>query len=573
VTEDNKGNKADFDFDSVVDSDFDSLVDSDSFVGQDILDELNFDFDDFDSDATSIVEQPVMFAREEKNSNNNNGINSMIDGMNIDGMNIDGINIDGMNNNEINNNSFDFDRWDIHRSPTRYFRLLFGLFAGITTRRITPTVLYIILWSSCIDIYNKSEHIYNLPEIELPITPFELAGPVLGLLLVFRSNTAFERFNIGSDSTWEITGRFKSIIRQLLSFTSVSTRYSKNERIAAYELVDACYILHGYILCDYLRRSNQSSQNKQSSQIKQTKILQKSLALPSDITLQQLWRTNNNNDANNDNDNNNDDDNNDESSSSSSSSSNSNSSLRNLLRKQQEQQQKYNNDYQHQSPSALINAISLGIMTRIPSLDPQEATIIDEQFVEIVSSLGICEKLLRTPIPLGYTRYSVRFVMIWLTLLPFALVNVFKEFGTDTWWEGKQFQPVLVVAMIFLSVVFLSIEDISVQIEEPFCILPLDLHQKWLKRDIIQMKRISKLVDGNIYYNNANNVVSQNNNNNNINTTSATTTDNVTTTKEKKKKKERRLQKFVNRLRSRFTNRNHKNHKNDNNNNDNDDGS
>ncbi len=35
--------------------------------------------------------------------------------------------------------------------------------------------------------------------------------------------------------------------------------------------------------------------------------------------------------------------------------------------------------------------------------------------------LGGCERILRTPIPLYYTRHTSRFMMIWLTLLPFAL--------------------------------------------------------------------------------------------------------------------------------------------------------
>merc|ERR1711865_491391 len=37
---------------------------------------------------------------------------------------------------------------------------------------------------------------------------------------------------------------------------------------------------------------------------------------------------------------------------------------------------------------------------------------------------------------------------------------------------------------------------------EPFCILPLELHQKWLKRDIVQMKRTSRLVDALVSHNN-----------------------------------------------------------------------
>merc|ERR1712238_56459 len=153
------------------------------------------------------------------------------------------------------------------------------------------------------------------------------------------------------------------------------------------------------------------------------------------------------------------------------------------------------NNQRRQSPSGLINTVTLGIFSRMPSLDPQESVMLEEQFTQIISSLGTCEKLLRTPIPLGYTRYAVRFLMIWLTLLPLALVRTFDGFAKNTWWEDKP-TPVLVFVMIFLSVAFLSIEDISVQLEEPFCVLPLDLHQKWLKKDFMQMKRTARIVDG-----------------------------------------------------------------------------
>jgi len=192
-------------------------------VGQDLLDEVNYDA----TGMTTIVEQPVMFS-----------------------------------NPKDEQNGFDFERWEQHRSPNRYFRLLLGLIYGSTTRRIAPILLALVLWTSAVDFYNSNESVYGLPEIELPLTPFELAAPVLGLLLVFRSNTAFERFNVGSDASWEITGRFRSIIRQLLSFTAPTERFLPEERAAAYELVDACVVLHGWIMCDYLRSSNSNSENK-----------------------------------------------------------------------------------------------------------------------------------------------------------------------------------------------------------------------------------------------------------------------------------------------------------------------
>eukprot|EP00966_Prymnesium_polylepis_P189689 4395199-Prymnesium_polylepis.1 len=141
------------------------------------------------------------------------------------------------------------------------------------------------------------------------------------------------------------------------------------------------------------------------------------------------------------------------------------------------------------TPYLALTAISLGTAVRLKAFTDQERIAIDDSLHAVTVSLGKSESLLRTPIPLGYTRSSVRFLWIWLTLLPFALCRTFSEFGVNTWWEDKP-QPVLVLAMFFISFTFLSIEDIAVQIEEPFAILPLDLHHKWLKWDVSQMKQL-----------------------------------------------------------------------------------
>mmetsp|Transcript_32748 Transcript_32748/g.49356 ORF Transcript_32748/g.49356 Transcript_32748/m.49356 type:complete len:514 (+) Transcript_32748:225-1766(+) len=356
------------------------------------------------------------------------------------------------------NNNFDFQRWDSHRSSDRYRRLLGGLFFGVTTKRILPPILVLTLWSATIDYYNSIEQLYGLPEVELPLTPFELTAPVLGLLLVFRSNTAYERFDLGSCTTWDITANTISIIRSLLSWTA-APHVSEQERLAAAELAEACVLLHAWIMTDYLRTGQ--SMDETTYDLFFTK------------TVGQL-------------------------SSSSSSSSDDSSDNENIDGGEttigeangQPPPSVKNHHRSSFSPNIGVTALSLGIATRLPSLDTQETTRLDEQLSNLVSSLSTCEKLLRTPIPLGYTRYSVRFLWAWLVLLPFALVHTFQTFGSDTWWEDKP-QPVLVLAMLFISFTYLSIEDISVQIEEPFCILPLELHQQWLSRDVNQMTKLT----------------------------------------------------------------------------------
>lgn len=70
----------------------------------------------------------------------------------------------------------------------------------MTSRRISATVLALLIFSAAVDGYAKlAASDPNLPEFVLPLTPFELTAPVLGLLLVFRTNTAYERFNAGCD--------------------------------------------------------------------------------------------------------------------------------------------------------------------------------------------------------------------------------------------------------------------------------------------------------------------------------------------------------------------------------------
>lgn len=74
--------------------------------------------------------------------------------------------------------------------------------------------------------------------------------------------------------------------------------------------------------------------------------------------------------------------------------------------------------------------------------------------------VGNCERILHTPIPIAYTRHTSRFVMIWMTLLPYAL------------WEKFGWATLLVVPII--GVLLLGINEIGIDVEEPFSLLPLE---------------------------------------------------------------------------------------------------
>lgn len=105
----------------------------------------------------------------------------------------------------------------------------------------------------------------------------------------------------------------------------------------------------------------------------------------------------------------------------------------------------------------------LHMMTEIvakANLNPNIEVMLNTNLTYFHDSLGGCERLLRTPIPLSYTRHTCRFLLVWLFVLPFTMVQTLG-------WG-------VVPATGLISMLLLGIEEIGVQIEEPFGILSLE---------------------------------------------------------------------------------------------------
>jgi len=83
----------------------------------------------------------------------------------------------------------------------------------------------------------------------------------------------------------------------------------------------------------------------------------------------------------------------------------------------------------------------------------------EDTVTEMGAVAGGCERILSTPMPLSYTRFTGRALVTWLLALPLALWPLL----------GWATAPVLFV----LSYVVLGIDETGFEIEEPFCILPL----------------------------------------------------------------------------------------------------
>lgn len=109
-------------------------------------------------------------------------------------------------------------------------------------------------------------------------------------------------------------------------------------------------------------------------------------------------------------------------------------------------------------PNCLIQLMSQVVC--LVQLEDSEKTLLDGNISEFNASVSVCERLIRTPIPLSYTRLTSRFLVLWHLTLPVIL------------WDPCKW--LVVPATFFSAATLFCIEEVGVLIEEPFPMLALD---------------------------------------------------------------------------------------------------
>lgn len=111
------------------------------------------------------------------------------------------------------------------------------------------------------------------------------------------------------------------------------------------------------------------------------------------------------------------------------------------------------------------NHIPMGVAIRLSRLVaekrqdggtfPERAVILVDSYVRsLMENVGVCERIQDTPMPFAYVVHLRRALMLFLLTLPFALVD---PFGWAT-----------VIYTVLISYVLLGIDEIGVEIENPF---------------------------------------------------------------------------------------------------------
>jgi predicted membrane chloride channel (bestrophin family) len=291
------------------------------------------------------------------------------------------------------------DDWLAHRSNDKLLGPIISMFSSGIVRQVKNKILvvssvafFVVFWNDLLCPWNG-----NLPHLTLPTLPFTLSSPALGLLLVFRTNSSYQRW-LEARSRWGIiVSQSRNSIRMASTFTDTTTEEGKK---AIDDLARAVWV------------ASRTAMNKLSGRTEDDKDFEAQLreAYPDDEFVDRLLSVSD------------------------------------------------------RSSAALMEA-SLAL-DGIP-VDEKRRVEIDKSLVILGDTFSACDRIFSSPVPLVYTRHLARFLSLWMLLFPFAIHDEFIRADTS----GVPTLP----AAAALSLFFFGIEELSVQLEEPFSILPMQI--------------------------------------------------------------------------------------------------
>ncbi|MBF0538552.1 MAG: hypothetical protein HQL03_09910 [Nitrospirae bacterium] len=255
---------------------------------------------------------------------------------------------------------------------------------GSVLKSILPRITIFAAVSAIITLI----HSYVI-KINTPSTPWSIVGVALGLMLVFRTNTAYERYWEGRRMWGSIINSTQNLAIDLIAYISSDHTESLKLRQRLFKLLTAFPIL----VKQRLREQNDVEELRSFLTNSEIAVLEKSFNMPVNLIA--------------------------------------------MIKK------------------TLYMCLKLGILNQ-PHL-----TILNSNLSDLMNSLANCERIRFTPLPLAYALHLKRFMYLFCTTIPITLV------GTFGWWT--------VPFGALIAYAFIGIEEIGIEIEDPFGDDPNDL--------------------------------------------------------------------------------------------------
>ena len=315
-------------------------------------------------------------------------------------------------------------QWERHRDVNRYFRSFFGTLGSTVLRRITlPAMLPVAVAVFC------RLYIANVgPVVDLPALPFTVAGQLISLLLVFRTNSSYARFDVGR-THW---GTFTNVTRNIIR---LAVAYAVPRPNGASEAITTCSNI----------APGSNADGEVAAAARRVCCLTEAFVWSTKAHLRGGRSGNSLADT------------------PVSYHNNPEPGVRSALSPAGEQGKKdadlILNAANMPNANLLLLMDAIRTLTRVANV-PFEATMEMHSGVkDLCNAMGGSERILRTPIPITYTRHTSRSLMIFLCLLSVHLAPIMG-------W-------VALPCMFILSFMLMGVDEIGIELEEPFAVLPL----------------------------------------------------------------------------------------------------
>ncbi|CAA0813619.1 UPF0187 protein - chloroplastic [Striga hermonthica] len=147
------------------------------------------------------------------------------------------------------------ENWVQHRSSSRHVRHFMSSLSSRVILSLVPPVIFFTSVSAVIAAYNSAVSLDLLPEffpvLRASSLPYQLTAPALALLLVFRTEASYSRFEEGKKAWTKVIVGANDFARQVLASVGspnpndVSLKNAILKYIMAFPVALKCHIIYG----------------------------------------------------------------------------------------------------------------------------------------------------------------------------------------------------------------------------------------------------------------------------------------------------------------------------------------
>ncbi|KAL9272256.1 Voltage-dependent chloride channel 1, chloroplastic-like protein [Drosera capensis] len=148
---------------------------------------------------------------------------------------------------------YDHEKWVHHRSSIRHVRHLLSALSSRVILSLIPPVTFFTLVAVVVAGYNTAVMEHWLPEF-LPVLrtsslPYQLTAPALALLLVFRTEASYSRFEEGRKAWTKVISGTNDFARQVIAsvdgLSNAAIKKALLMYIVAFPIALKCHLLYG----------------------------------------------------------------------------------------------------------------------------------------------------------------------------------------------------------------------------------------------------------------------------------------------------------------------------------------